>query len=83
MATISKTWKDFELLDRQSTLINEDGSKDELNPELAQALLAHLGPMPEAGLRTFLRDLLADEGIASLEDLSGESLTTIIQGILS
>lgn len=82
MTTQTKTWANFELLDRQSILINEDGSKDELNPELAQALRDHLYPMPDKAIREFIRDILADIGVADMADLSGADLTTILRGIL-
>lgn len=83
MVSQSKVWADFELIDRQSVLVNEDGSKDELQPELAQALQAALGPMPKPAMRTFLRDVLADVGIADMADLDGTTITEIVQGILN
>lgn len=93
MATQSATWGRVELLDRGSELVNEDGSRDELDPDLAAALQAHLGLTVEArhpgthsssnaGLRAFLNELLPDLGIASMEDLNGVSLTAILEGIL-
>ena len=81
MTTQKATWKGFELLDRQSVLVAEDGSKDELDPDLAAALQANLGPMSSSGMRSFLTELLASEGISSMDDLGGEQLTTLIAGI--
>lgn len=82
MVTQKAAWKGFELLDRQSVLIEGDGAKDELEPDLAAALQAAIGPQTDAGLRSFLTELLADAGIASMDDLDGEQLTSLVQGIL-
>lgn len=82
MTTQRAAWKKVELLDRQSDLINPDGSKFELQIDLVKALQDSLGPMNEIGLRTFIQDVLRDAGVNSLEDLGGYTITDILQGIL-
>lgn len=72
---------DFELLDRDSELINEDGSRDELDPESVQSYLSALGLTDPTEIRNFLRELTNDWEITSLEDLAGESLSSILEGI--
>ncbi len=74
---------DFELLDRSSELINEDGSRDDIDPLLTTALMSSLGFDDPMGVRAFLRELTNDIGIATLEDLNGETLTNLLEGILS
>lgn len=82
MVTQKAAWKGFELLDRQSVLATEDGTKEELDPELAATIQAALGPQTDVGLRSFLTELLADAGIGDMDDLGGEQLTSLVQGIL-
>lgn len=81
MATQKATWLGIELLDRHSVLVNEDGSTDELQPDLAKFLQDALGPMPEAALKTTLHEILWDIGIGDMGDLNGASLTEILEGI--
>ena len=81
MTTQAKVWKDIEYLDRKSIFINEDGSKVELNKDLAEALQSQLG-MNEVGLRNFIQDVMRDEGIASMDDIYPATITEILEGIL-
>ena len=50
MTTQAKVWGDFYFLDRQSDLLNEDGSRDILDPDLAAALIENIGAGSPAGL---------------------------------
>jgi len=70
-----------ELLGREP-LMYEDGSRDELDLDLAAALLSNLGIQGSSERQNFLDQLLPDLGIASVDDLGGESLTEVLQGIL-
>lgn len=81
--TEKATWGGFELLDRDSVLVNDDGGTAILEPELAQALQAAIGLNNAAGLRGFLNEVLWSEGIGTMDELGGESLTNLIQGILN
>lgn len=82
MTTQKAAWKGFELLDRGSVLVTEDGTSDDLDPDLTAALLASMDAGSPAGVREFLTEVLADVGIADMEDLGGEQLSEIVQGIL-
>lgn len=74
----TSTWT--ELLDRVP-LMNEDGSRDVLDPDAADALLFTLGG-GQSQRQAFLNELLPDLGIGSVEDLGGEQLSELLQGIL-
>ncbi len=77
--TQTSTWT--ELIDRVP-LMNEDGSRDVLDPDAADALLSPLG-VGQGQRQSFLNELLPDLGIGSVEDLGGEQLSEILQGILA
>lgn len=79
MATQAATWG--ELIDREP-LMNEDGSRDELYPDVAAALLANAGLTERKQRQVFLNELLPEIGIASVADLGGQSLTELLEGIL-
>ena len=91
MVSQAVSWGRFNFLDRQSVLINEDGSREDLKPDLAAALLSVIGNVPRFGPRgfeardvaTLLREILADIGVASMEDMGATSLSELLQGILS
>ncbi|MCL5459826.1 hypothetical protein M3M33_14415, partial [Loigolactobacillus coryniformis] len=72
-----------ELLDRESVFVLDDGDSAILEPELAQALQSAIGLTNAAGLRGFLNEVLFAEGIVTMDELGGESLTSLIQGILN
>lgn len=96
MTTQAATWGGFHFIDRQSDLVNEDGSRDCLDPDLAQALIQTLGPTTnrplyandrtahdeDPHLKAALREILTDIGIADMDDLGGVSLEELLQGIL-
>lgn len=77
----SAAWGELDLLDR-TPLVAEDGSRANLDPDLTAAIVESIGAGSPAGLRAFVNELLYSEGIVSMEDLNGEQLTEIIQGIL-
>ncbi len=80
--TQTSTWG--ELLDRVQPFY-EDGTRDELDPDLASALLEGVfGSNPGPKQRqAFLDELLPAYGICCVEDLGGESLTEVLEGILN
>lgn len=80
--TSKATWGGFLFLDRDSLLINEDGSTDELDPELASALLSVFDSTTEQSLKAFLDELIPDLDIGSMEDLDADSLKELLQGTL-
>ncbi len=95
MTTQAATWGGYHFLDRQSELVNEDGSRDCLDPDLAQALIQTLGPttnrplyandpqrFEDSHLKAALLEILPDIGIADMADISGVSLEELLQGIL-
>lgn len=82
MTTQKAAWKGFELIDRESVLVDEDGGKDDLDPDLTAALLSAMETGTPQGVRELLTEILADEGAAEMEDLDGEQLSSIVQGIL-
>lgn len=55
---------------------------DFVQDELAAALQAAIGWTNAAGLREVVNEILIAEGIGSMDDLGGESLTELMQGIL-
>ncbi len=73
--------RDFELLDRDSPLINDDGSTTELDPESVTAFLSAIELTDSTEIRDFLRELTNDWGIASLADLDGTPLASLLEGI--
>ena len=75
-------WGGFELLDRGSVLVGEGGDPDALEAELAAALQSAIGPSNPRALRAFLNELLPEIGVGSMDELGGESLATVLQGIL-
>ena len=80
--TEKAAWGGVELLDRESVFVLDDGDSAILEPELAQALQSAIGLTNAAGLRGFLNEVLWSEGIGTMDELGGESLTNILQGIL-
>lgn len=72
-----------ELIDRLP-LMNEDGSRDVLDPDRAAALLQDiLGPGQGPRQRQDFFDwLLPGLGISSVDDLYGADLSDILEGIL-
>lgn len=82
MTTQAKVWGDFYFLDRQSDLLNEDGSRDILDPDLAAALIENIGAGSPAGLNALLQELMPELGVGSMEDLPAVPLEEILQGIL-
>lgn len=95
MTTQRAAWGGFNFIDRDSILINEDGTTDVLDPDLLAAVQTFLETgsgvadkrnpgrysTADPGLRAFLNELLPDIGIASMEDLNGESLESLLEGI--
>lgn len=95
VATQSETWaKGFDGL----PFFNEDGGMDVLDPDLAAALLAALdwgnaATLKGGGLPTvnpaavairedWLREIFADIGIGSVEDIDNEQLEEILTDLL-
>lgn len=79
--TQSGLWGGYELLERDSVLINGLGTTDILDRELAEALQTHLGITSPQAMRHFLGELLPDLGITDMGDLGGYDLTEILEGI--
>lgn len=88
MTTQAAAWKGrpgtrgYELLDRQSVLVDEDGNPGDLDPDLTAALRDAIDPVSDWGIREFLDEVLADVGIADMDDLGGEQLSSVLEGIL-
>ena len=82
-STQGREWGGFYFLDRDSELMNEDGSRDPLNPELSQALQDAIGAGSPRALNAFLQEILPDLGVGSMEDLPAIPLETLLEGILS
>ncbi len=88
MTTQAAAWKGrpgtrgHELLDRQSVLVDEDGNPGDLAPDLTAALRDAIDPVSDWGIREFLDEVLADVGIADMDDLGGEQLSSVLEGIL-
>lgn len=82
MTTQKAAWKGFEFIDRQSVLIDEDGGKDDLDPDLTAALLDAMETSTPQGVREFLTEILADAGVGDMADLGTEQLSSIVGGIL-
>ena len=61
---------------------NSSGDGDFVQDELAAALQAAIGWTNAAGLREVVNEILMAEGITSMDDIGGESLTELMQGIL-
>lgn len=61
---------------------NASGDGDFVQDELAAALQAAVGWDNAMGLKETVEEILLAEGITSVEDLGGESLTEVLQGIL-
>ena len=90
MVTQAVAWGRFNFIDRQSVLVNEDGGKDDLDPDLTAALQSAIPNLPTFGprgredprLSVFLREVLTDIGVGDMSDLDTTSLTELLQGIL-
>lgn len=78
--TQTGTWG--ELLDRVP-LMDDEGNRDELDPDLAAALQSELGLQGPKQRQAFLDELLPAYGITSVDDLGGYSLTEVLEGILN
>lgn len=83
ISTQSREWCGFYFIDRDSDLLNEDGSRYPLDPDTSAALQANLGSVNARQLNAFLQELMPELGIASMEDLPpGVPLEAILEGIL-
>ena len=93
MVTQAATWGNFNFLDRHSVLVLEDGSRDSIDPELTAALLTTIDARPnkrghrrnaeDQALGPFLREVLSDLGIGSMEDIGEATLAELLEGTLS
>lgn len=92
MTTQKAAWGGFIFLDRDSDLFNEDGTRDVLEPELVAFLQAGFDSgsgvadpgnrfTADPGLRAFMNELMAEIDVASMEDLDGASLESLLEGI--
>ncbi len=85
-ALASKTnraaWGGFNFLDRESVLVDEDGGTSVLDPELASVLQSAISPFTEGTLTAFLNEVMDDLALYTMEDLGGESLEALLEGIL-
>ena len=80
--TEKAAWGGPQFLDRDSVFTGQDDG-DFVLDELAAALQAAIGWTNPAGLREVVNEILMAEGIGSMDDIGGESLTELLQGILS
>jgi len=83
LSTQSREWGGFYFLDRDSELMNEDGSRYPLNPDLSAALQDAIGAGSPRALNAFLQELIPSLGIGSMEDMPAIPLETLLEGILS
>jgi len=82
MTTQAKVWGDFYFLERQSELLNEDGSRDILDPDLAAALIHNAGlDNNPKGLNAFLQELMPELGVGSMEEIPAVPLEELLEGI--
>lgn len=80
--TEKAAWGGPQFLDRDSVFTGQ-GDGDFVQDELAGALQAAIGWTNEAGFKEAVQEILMGVGIYTMEDTGGESLTEILQGILT
>lgn len=95
MPTQSSAWGGFLFIDRDSVLVNDDGTKDALDPDLIEALQAGFESgsgvadtrnpgrysTADPGLRALFNELMPEIGIGSMDDLDNSTLEQLLEGI--